>query len=404
MWGGAAAGAPRRMRSILSLKDLEPAARRFLPRPIFGYVSGAAEDERSYAAAQDAWGDWAFLPRVLRNVAGRSQTARLLGRDWRSPFGIAPMGMAALSAYRGDVVMARAAGAAGVPFILSGSSLIRLEEVIEANPDAWFQAYLPGEAARIDALLDRAAAAGFGTLVVTVDVPVGGNRENLARAGFSSPLKPTPRLAWDGAIRPRWIAEVMAPTLLRHGMPHFENSFAERGAPILSRNVERDFSARDHFDWSHIARIRERWRGSLVLKGVVRAEDVAAARAAGIDAAILSNHAGRQLDGMLAPLRALPAAVSAAGEMPVLLDSGVRRGADVLKALALGARFVLVGRPMLYAAALAGEAGTAHAIALLRGEIDRNLALLGCRDLSELGPELLTPARETLFGGGAREP
>ncbi|MEM6441469.1 MAG: alpha-hydroxy acid oxidase, partial [Pseudomonadota bacterium] len=378
MWGPAAAeGGPSILKRLLSLKDFEPAARRFLPRPIFGYVSGAAEDGRSKALAEQAFDDWAFLPRVLKNVSQRTQATTLLGRDYAGPFGIAPMGLSAISAYRADIVMARAAAAADIPFILSGSSLIRLEDVAEAAPGSWFQAYLPGEIARIDALLDRAEAAGYETLVVTVDVPVGGNRENLTRAGFSSPLKPSLRLAWDGAIRPRWIAQVMLPTLLRHGMPHFENSFAERGAPILSSKVERDFSARDHFDWSHIAHIRRRWKGPLVLKGLIRADDTAKARAEGVDAVVVSNHAGRQMDGMLAPLHALPAVAEAAGDMPVILDSGVRRGADVLKALALGASFVLVGRPMLYGAALGGQPGVAHAIAILKGEIDRGLALLG---------------------------
>ncbi|MEM1316435.1 MAG: alpha-hydroxy acid oxidase, partial [Pseudomonadota bacterium] len=326
MWGPAAAeGGPAILDRMLSLRDFEPAARRFLPRPIFGYVSGAAEDNRSKSLAEAAFDAWAFLPRVLKNVSERTQKTELLGRAYDSPFGIAPMGLSAVSAYRADIVMARAAVAANVPFILSGSSLIRLEDVAEAAPGAWFQAYLPGEIERIDALLARAEAAGYETLVVTVDVPVGGNRENLTRAGFSTPLRPSLRLAWDGATRPLWIAKVLLPTLLRHGMPHFENSFAERGAPVLSSNVQRDFSARDHFDWSHVAHIRRRWKGPLILKGLIRADDALRAKAEGADAVILSNHAGRQMDSMLAPLHALPAVVEAVGDYPVLLDSAVRR-------------------------------------------------------------------------------
>jgi len=384
-----AAGGPAILKRMLSLDDFEAAARRRLPRPIFGYVSGAAEENLTLADNRAAFGEIGFAPRVLRDVSGRDQRRELFGTTWESPFGVAPMGLGAVAAYRSDVVMARAAKAAGIPAVLSGSSLIRLEDVAEAAPGTWFQAYLPGAFERIDALLDRVEAAGYETLVVTVDVPVGGNRENLVRAGFSSPLKPGLRLAWDGAIRPRWLTGTFLRTLWRHGMPHFENSFAERGAPIISRNVERDFSARDHFDWSHVDHIRRRWKGPFVLKGILRGDDAAEARERGVDGVVVSNHGGRQLDGAISPLRALPEVAEAAGDLPVMFDSGVRRGADVVKALALGARFVFVGRPFLYAAAVAGEAGVAHAAALLRAEVDRTLALLGARSLEELGPDLL---------------
>ena len=384
-----ARGGPRRLRRVLALDDFEAEARRFLPRPIFGYVSGAAEDNVTRDANRAAWKRIGLSPRVLRDVSGRDQRRELFGTVWESPFGIAPMGLGAISAYRADLVLARAAAEAGIPFCLSGSSLIRLEDVAEAAPGSWFQAYLPGETARIDALLDRVEAAGYEVLVITVDVPVGGNRENLTRAGFSSPLRPSLRLAWDGAIRPGWVTSVMLPTLLRHGMPHFENSFAERGAPILSRHVERDFSARDHFDWRHVDHVRRRWRGPLVIKGVLRGDDAAEAKARGADAVAVSNHGGRQLDGAPAPIEALPEVVEAVGDLPVLLDSGVRRGTDVAKALALGARFVLVGRPFLYAAAVGGAPGVAHAAAILRAEVDRTLALLGVRRTDELTPDLL---------------
>ncbi|MDO9526753.1 MAG: alpha-hydroxy acid oxidase [Gemmobacter sp.] len=381
--------APRAMRDILSLDDLEPAARRFLPTPVFGYVSGAAEDNLTRDDNRAAFRKPMFRPRVLRNVADRSMRTTLLGQTYEAPFGIAPMGMAALSAYRGDIVLARSARAAGIPGILSGSSLIAMEQVHDAAPGTWFQAYLPGETDRIEGLLRRAAGVGYETLVVTLDVPVSGNRENLVRAGFSSPLRPSLRLALQGLSRPRWLLGVWAQTLMRHGMPHFENSYAERGAPILSRNVLRDFWGRDHFDWTHIAHIRRVWRGPLILKGILHPDDVALARQHGADGVILSNHGGRQLDGAISPMRVLPQAVERAGDMPVMLDSGVRRGVDVIRALALGAKFVFVGRPFMYAAALAGDAGTAHAISILRAEIDRSLALLGLRDLSEVGPDIL---------------
>jgi L-lactate dehydrogenase (cytochrome) len=300
------------------------------------------------------------------------------------------MGIAALSAYRGDVVLARAARAASIPMAMSGSSLIRLEEVIAENPDAWFQAYLPGEPARIEALVDRVARAGFQTLIVTVDVAVLPSRENNVRAGFSTPLRPTLRLAWDGITHPRWLVGTALRTLVNHGMPHFENSFAERGAPILARNVERDFAKRDHLSWAHLAQIRKQWKGRLVVKGILTVEDARLARDHGVDGIIVSNHGGRQLESTISPLRALPAIARAVGDsMTVMMDSGVRRGTHVLKALALGAKLVFIGRPFNYAAAIAGEEGVARAIALIRGEVDRNLALLGVTSIAQLGPQRL---------------
>ncbi|MCM5681274.1 alpha-hydroxy-acid oxidizing protein [Schlegelella sp. S2-27] len=380
---------PRTLRHILALDDFEHCARRRLPRPLFGYVSGAAETHLSLKDNREAFGTYAFKPHVLVDVSRRDQQTTLFGRAYASPFGIAPMGLAALSAYRGDLALARAAHAANIPMVLSGSSLIRLEDVIEAAPDAWFQAYLPGDQRRIDALLDRVAGAGYRTLVLTVDIPVAGNRENNVRSGFSTPLRPSLRLAWEGLTHPRWLFGTFARTLLRHGMPHFENSYAERGAPILSSSVLRDFSGRDHLDWVHFDHIRRRWRGALVVKGILSGRDAAIARERGADGVIVSNHAGRQLDGAAAPLRVLPEIVAACGGMPVLMDSGVRRGTDVLKALALGAAFVFVGRPFTYAAAIAGQAGVAHAIALLQAEIDRNTALLGLRHCTDITPEFL---------------
>ena len=380
---------PRRLRSMLSLDDFATAARRHLPRPLWGYVDGAAEDNQSLADNRRSFAAHALRPRVLVDVSTRSQQATLFGRTWSSPFGIAPMGLSALTAYRGDIVQARAAQAAGIPMILSGSSLIRMEEVIAAAPGTWFQAYLPGDTARIDALLDRVERAGFRHLVITVDIPVAGNRENNVRSGFSTPLRPSLRLAWDGITRPRWLLGTLARTLLRHGMPHFENSFAERGAPILSPRVLRDFSARDHLDWRHLAHIRRRWTGTLIVKGILGAQDAALAREHGADGLIVSNHGGRQLDGAVAPLQVLPEIVGVAGGLPVMLDGGVRRGTDVLKALALGAAFVFVGRPFNHAAAIAGEAGVAHAIGLLRDEIDRDMAMLGITRLTDLGPAFL---------------
>jgi len=369
---------PRRLRGMLSLDDFEDAARRFLPRTVFAYVSGGCETNRALHANRRVFAQYGWVPRVLADTSRRSLATPLLGRQYAAPFGIAPMGISALSAYRGDLAQARAAAAAGIPMVMSGSSLIRMEEVAAANPDAWFQAYVPGEPDRIEALLERVGRAGFGTLVVTVDVPVSGNRENNLRAGFSSPLRPSLRLAWDGITHPGWLWGTALRTLLRHGMPHFENSQAGRGAPMLSSQAMRDFGARDHLDWSHFDLMRRRWKGALVVKGVLHPDDARKARDHGADGVILSNHGGRQLDGAVPALQMLPDVVAALGpDYPVMVDGGFRRGSDVLTALALGAKFVFVGRPFNYAGAVAGEAGVLHAIGILAAEIRRNMALLG---------------------------
>lgn len=379
----------RRAQRALCLDDFEQMSRSHLPRPIFGYVAGATERNAALGDNGGAYTEWGFQPRVLVDVSKRNPKATLFGREWAAPFGLAPMGMSALAAYRGDIVLTEAARAANVPAILSGSSLIRMEEVIAANPDAWFQAYLPGDSRRVEALVDRVAAAGFGVLMLTVDTAVLPNRENNVRNGFSTPLKPSLRLLWDGMTHPSWSLNTFLRTWAKFGMPHFENSFAERGAPILASNVLRDFTARDHLNWEHLALIRRKWKGKLLIKGVMHPDDAARARAEGCDGIIVSNHGGRQLDGTVSPLRVLPAIKAVTEDMPVIVDGGIRRGTDILKALALGADFVLVGRPMLHAAAVAGRAGVARAIDLLMGEMDRNMALLGVNSLAELGPHCL---------------
>jgi L-lactate dehydrogenase (cytochrome) len=381
------------MRDVLALDDFERASRRHLPRLLHEFIAGGAETGASLRGNRAAFAGHVLVPRVLGDVSGRSLRADLFGRAHSAPFGIAPIGVSALCAYRSDLVLARAAAAAGIPFILSASSLIRLEEVQQANPDAWYQAYLPGEPARIEALVDRVAVAGFGTFVLTADVPVAANRENNDRNGFTVPIRPSLRLALDGIAHPSWLFGTALRTLWLHGMPHFENMDATRGPPILSRDLVRAVGRRDGLSWRHLELIRRRWKGRLVVKGVLFAEDARIARDCGADGVIVSNHGGRQLDGTIAPLDALPEVAGAAGAMTVMLDGGIRRGTDVLKALLLGADFVWLGRPFLYAAAVGGEIGVRHAAALLAEEIDRDMALLGVRNLGELRPEMIRPAR-----------
>lgn len=381
---------PASLRKIFSLADFEVAARRYLPRPLFGYVSGAAEDGMSAAANRTAFERLKFRPKVLVGVARRTQETTIFGQTYSSPFGIAPVGISAISAYRGDIVLAQAAKHANIPAIMSGTSLIPMETVHAAAPGTWFQAYLPGDPARVDTLIDRVGSAGFSTLVVTVDIPVWANRENNVRTGFSLPLRPSLRLALDGLSRPRWLCGTFLRTLVRHGMPHFENSFATRGAPMLSATAIRDTTGRDHLTWTDIARIRARWSGNLVIKGILHVDDARRAVSVGADGVIVSNHGGRQLDGAVEPLHVLAEICDGVGnDLVVMMDSGIRRGGDVLKALALGARFVFLGRPFMYAAAVGGAPGVRHAIGLLRDEIDRNMAMLGTRAVDEITRDII---------------
>jgi L-lactate dehydrogenase (cytochrome) len=375
---------PGRLRRVLCLDDFEALARRHLPRPVFGYMAGVAESGTAFDDNRAAFGDYAFLPSVMVDVSRRSTATQLFGQHYAAPFGFSPLGLTALSTYRGDIVMARAAAEARLPMIMSASSLIRLEDVAAVHPGAWFQAYLPGDRDAITALIDRVSRTAFQTLVVTVDTPVPPNTENTVRSGFSAPLRPSLGLLWQGLSHPRWTFGTFLRTLARHGMPHFENNYATRGAPILSPSVLRDFSERGHLHWDDLRNIRRQWRGRLVVKGILRADDARTARDAGADGIIVSNHGGRQLDGAIAPLRALPSIVQACPDIPIMLDGGVRRGTDVLKALALGARMVFVGRPFGYAAAVGGLAGLRHAIGLLGREVSRDMAMLGVTDIAQL--------------------
>ncbi len=377
------------IKDLLCLDDFEAPARAHLPRPIFGYISGGVETNASLDGNRSAFNEWEFLPRVLVNTKARHQKTTLFGRTYDLPFGFPPMGATALAAYRGDDVLGKVAAKLNTVMIQSGASLTTMEHLKSVGPTAWFQAYLPGEPDIIVPLVERAQATGFEVLVLTVDVQVSANRENNVRAGFSSPLKPSLRLAWDCMLRPRWTLGTFARTVMNHGMPHLENMGFPR-IPILG-NLERPRMSRDGLNWEHVELMRKIWKGKLVLKGVLAREDVRIARESGVNGIMVSNHGGRQLDGTISPFRALPGAVAEAGNMAIMMDSGIRRGTDVLKAIAMGAHFVFVGRPFLYAASIAGEAGVHHAASLLRDEISRNMAMLGISSLAEMKRELLVP-------------
>jgi len=382
-----------RLDRCLSIPDLEREARRILPRCVEGYVCGGTEDGASLAASTAAFGHIGFLPRGLRVVEQRSSQVEVFGQHYALPVGFAPTGFAAIVMEECDLALARAAKDANIPFIISGASSVPLERLqAETGNHCWYQAYLPGDTDRIGRLLARLQAAHIDVLVVTIDTCVGANRENLQRLAFTVPFKLSASVMLDGLLHPRWTFDVFLRTLRGSGVPRFANLYEEIGPPITQDPPNGFRGGRDRLSWEHIRWIRARWPGKLILKGVMHPEDARLAHAAGADGVIVSSHGGRQLDGCIAPLQALPGVVAAVpADFPVMLDGGVRRGTDALKAIALGARMVFTGRPQLYGAAVGGTEGIRKVVDIFRNEIATDMALLGCATLAEITPDLVVP-------------
>ena len=378
----------RVLRRVLNLEEFERATRRRMPRAVYGYVAGSSEDGLSCRENRRAFADWHLVPRILRDVSGRSQRVSLFGRTFDSPFAIAPMGASAVVGYDADNRMARAARALNVPYVLSANSITPMEEIARTNPDSWFAAYQQPDPDNIRQMCERVAAAGLKVFMLTVDVPVGSNRENNVRSGYTMPFRPSRRLTVDVLRHPRWLAGTLGRTVLRRGIPAISNVDPHEHPTIFSRKLGA-VTGHASFSWTQAELIRRHWKGPFVLKGVLSPADARVARESGVDGIVVSNHGGRQLDGAASAIEMLPEIKAECGGMTVFADSGFRRGTDVLKGLALGADCILVGRPFLYAATLAGEAGVAHAIRLLRKEIDTDLALLGIDGIDGLSPELL---------------
>lgn len=375
----------------LSIADFERAARRRLPASVFGYVSGGTQDEVSLKGNRAVFDRLAFRPRGLRDVSQRSQTVSLWGKTYASPFGLAPTGINAMVYHDADALLAEQAHLAALPFVISGASNVPLERLTKLAPDSWYQAYFPGDRVRIEKIVQRLEAAAIETLVVTIDTCVGANRENNIRNHFSVPFRISPSLLLDGILHPRWSFQVFAKSLLKAGIPRFANIDETAGNRIIDDSPKGFRAGRDQLDWDTLAWLRGRWRGKLLLKGVVHPGDALLAVKLGVDGIIVSNHGGRQLDSVISPLQALPDVLAQVPEeFPVMVDGGFRRGTDVLKAMALGARLVFLGRPPLYGAAVAGSAGIRRVLEIFQTEIDRDLALLGCRSVSEVSPDFLS--------------
>ncbi|MDS1139124.1 alpha-hydroxy acid oxidase [Pusillimonas sp. SM2304] len=385
---------------FLSLADFEAAARRTLPHAVYGYVFGGTEDSLSVKANRAVFDRLGFRPRGLTGVANRSQSVNVWGTEYPSPVGIAPMGVTAICRYRCDMDLAVAARSRGLPYVLSGASNVALEDIQENPGGAWYQGYFPGDKQRLERIVQRLLRANVQVLVVTSDTPVAANRENNQRNGFTIPFRPSWRLLLDGMLHPSWSCGVFLKTLRQDGIPRFLNLYEEPG-PAITAEPEQGFrGGRDLLTWEHMSWLRDLWPGKLVVKGIMHPGDAEIAVKRGMDAVIVSNHGGRQLDGAMPALAALPGIKAAVPEdFPLMIDGGFRRGTDVLKAVALGARLVFIGRPALYGASVAGAEGAGKVLDILRQEIDRNLALLGCENINELNTDYLDPVQLRSFIG-----
>ena len=378
-------------RQARNIEDLQQMTRQRLPRVAYDYLELGAEDDVTLRENRAVFERIRLKPRTLIDVSGRSQKVEVFGKFFDAPFGIAPTGAAGLYCFEADIELARAAQAANVPFVLSTASFTAMERVAQAaGGTKWFQLYMSKDREPAARLVMRARDAGFEALVVTTDVPVGANREYNRRNGFEIPFRLNLANMIDGALHPRWLIEVFLRTLLDSGVPRFQNVDTNTGGRIIAKDLSQFRARRDALDWSDLRWLREIWPHKLMVKGILTAEDARLAADNGADGIFVSNHGGRQLDGAISPMTALPEIVDAVGgRMAIMLDSGVRRGTDVVKALALGADMVFVGRAPLYGVTVAKQAGVEHALALLKSEVDRVMALLGCRRIEDLGPEYL---------------
>jgi len=368
--------------NMACVSDFRARAKRRLPGFVFDYVYGGAGTEKGVQRNEQAFDKLVFKPRALVNVESRDLSTLLLGRTWTFPFGTAPIGMGNLIWAGAEEAIARAAVAANVPYVLSTAATTSLERIAEIAPQhAWFQLYIAKRDEHLADLVDRTERAGYDVLVVTVDIPVPARRLRDIRNNFSIPFRITPGVVLELLTHPSWSLAT-----LRAGIPRFVN--VEKYAEGLSRGTVGAYitsQIRSRFDWDDLKRLRDRWPRRFVVKGLMTAEDSVRARDLGCDGVVVSNHGGRQLDSLAATIDVLPEIRAAVGpRFPLIIDSGVRSGEHVIKALAAGADFALVGRVMMYAVAAQGPAGAAAVIELLADESSRCLGQIGYADLQTL--------------------
>lgn len=365
-----------RLDKCHNIAGLREAARGYLPRLVFDYIDGGVDDETCLRRNRDAFEHVTLLPDYLVDVSQLSLHRTLLGRRYHMPLGMAPTGLASFTRHGADLMLARAANHAGVPFVLSGAGTASIEAAAQAAPEqAWFQLYVSREQRITEDLVRRAHDAGMQHLVVTVDVPVHSNRERDVRNGFVPPVKPGLSVIGNALLHPAWLMQ-----MLRHGLPRFE-SWAPYAAPGASAKQIADlFTSQIPFTqtWRDLARLRAIWPGHLIVKGILHPADAQRAIEAGADGIWVSNHGGRVLDCAPSALTMLPLIRQAVGpDVAVMVDGGVRRGSDVIKALALGADFVFAGRPMMYGVAAAGLRGVEKALSILQREMQLTVSQLG---------------------------
>ena len=369
----------RQLERAQSIADLRMLARRRLPKAVFDFIDGGAADERTLRGNEAAFEDWFLVPRVAVDVSNRGLERRFLGSASAMPIMLSPTGLAGFFRRNGEVLAAQAAVRSGLPFCLSTNSIASIEEVAKAVPDGdrWFQLYFLPDRAWMDGLLRRAADAGYRVLCLTVDLPLTGKRERDVRNGFTLPLRPTLTSVFDMACRPGWLIDAMK------SPPKFGNfEMASSGSfTSVAQHVASLFDP--SANWEDVARIRERWKGPMVIKGILHPADAVKAVELGAEAVMISNHGGRQLDHSPPALTALPEIAQAiAGRAEIILDGGVRRGTDVLKAIALGATACASGRSFLWGLSAGGEAGVRRSIEIFRQEMDNAMALLGTPDIA----------------------
>jgi len=372
----------------VNIEDLRRMAKRRLPRAIFDFFDGGAEDETTLRENRAAFERVRLLPKVLVDVSSVSMETELLGKRSSLPLAVAPTGGISAGRWGAELILARAAKAAGVPFTMATPSAFTIEQVAqEVGGRLWFQLYCVRNQEFRKKLVERAKNAGYEAILVTVDLPVSGKRERDPRNGFHTPYSPNWRNSKDVIFKPAWALD-----MLRNGLPDMANlegyPFSTPSGTDIVTAVGREMDA--GLDWEYIERLRSEWPGKLLLKGVERPDDAERAVSVGCDGVVVSNHGGRQLDGAAATLDALPAISSAVGKkITVLLDGGVRRGVDILKARALGAQAVLTGRATLFGCMAGGEPGARRALEILATELERSMRLCGVRSPAELSPALL---------------
>jgi L-lactate dehydrogenase (cytochrome)/(S)-mandelate dehydrogenase len=376
------------MQGVVNINDLRKLAKKRLPKIAYDFIEGGTDDEVALVTNEQAFRQARIVPRYLVDVSVRDQSTTLFGRTYSSVIGIAPTGLAGLFRRGADLMLAEAAREANVPFIMSGTSTASIEDLAKVAPDhGWYQLYSAKDQAISEDMIKRVGDAGLKTLVFTVDVPEGSNRERNARNGWGRPLKLSLATKLEALEHPAWMLE-----WIRHGTPYF-NNWAKYAGEGASAEKVADFVAQQNrapMTWKHVERYRELFKGNFVLKGIMHPDDAIRAHSLGVDGLMVSNHGARQLDNAPSPLSVLPAIRDAVGDkMTLMLDGGIRRGLDALIAICMGAKFVFQGRPTLYGVTAGGVPGASKALGIFRREIDLSLAQMGAAKIADLGPQFL---------------